>query len=103
MAVFGAATNLVAGTLTLTLPDAAKYWYIQNQDTGALKITFSNASFGPVTLNAATATGAAGDWLDSIGFPFFGSSVSVVLTSSVTTAQFGSGYATSNPTNTITG
>jgi len=96
MPSFGSSTILSGGTVTITLPPNSKYWYIQNQDTAPLKIAFSDPSFGPVVLNAATATGAAGDWLDSVGFPFFGTSVT--LTSTVAAAQFSSGYSLHYPT-----
>lgn len=89
MPAFGAATNLVSNTITLTIPTYSRYWYIQNQDIAPLKVTFTGGEFGPIVLNAATATGAAGDWIDSVGFPFFGTSVT--LTSTIATAQFGSG------------
>jgi|SRR5580765_8018815 len=100
MANFGATTSLSGGTITLTLPTGARYWYIQAQDLGAFKITFTggNGSFGPVTLNAASAAGAAGDWLDSIGFPWFGTSVTIT-NATTSTAQFGSGYTTDLPYN----
>lgn len=98
MANFGAATNLVAGTLTLTLPAGSKYWYIQNQDVAPLVATFpAGSGFGPISLAAASALNAPGDWLDSVGIPFRGASV--VLTSTVATAQFGSGYSLQPPTN----
>lgn len=102
MANFGAVTNLVAGgpggTLTPTLPLGAKYWYLQNQDVAPLTITFpAGSGFGPVVLNAAASLGAAGDWIDSIGFPFRGPSVT--LTSTISIAQFGSGFSLVAPTN----
>ncbi len=105
MPAFGAATNLVSGTITLTLPDGAKYWYIQNQSTAPILITFAtNSGLGPIALNPCSITGAttgwAGDWLDTNnGPPAF--SGSIVLTSAVTTAQFGSGYSTSLPVSGI--
>jgi len=101
MPTFGAATNLIANTITLTLPrGTVKYWYLQNQDTAPLLVTFPVGSgFGPVALDPATVTGGAGDWLDSIGFPWPGggtnkfSGLTVVLTSTIATAQFGSGVS----------
>ncbi len=105
MTTFGAATNLVANTLTLTLPDGAKYWYLQNQSTAPILITFAaNSGLGPIVLNpcaiAGATTGWAGDWIDTNnGPPAF--SGSIVLTSTVTTAQFGSGYSTVLPVSGI--
>lgn len=102
MPAFGAATNLVGGTLTLTLPLGARYWYLQVQDADEMKVAFTGGAgaFGPITLNAATVTGAAGDWLDSIGFPWFGSSVTI--TSGTATLQFGSGYSMVDPITSYT-
>lgn len=98
MANLGSATNLVGGTLTLTIPSGTKYWYIQNQDTGALLVTFpAGSGFGPIALAGSSATGAPGDWLDSVGIPFRGASLT--LTSGVATGQFGAGYSLSPPTN----
>lgn len=98
MATFGVETNLVAGTLTLVLPAGTRYWWIQNQDSVPLKIAFSSSSgFGPYILEAAVATGAPGGEKNSIGFPFFG--VSVTLTSSIATHQFGSGATQARPRN----
>lgn len=95
MADFGSTTNLVSGTLTLTLPPS-KYWFIQNQDVAPLLITFpSTSGFSAVVLGAATVLGGAGDWLDSERFPWFGPSV--VLTSTVATARFGSGMSLNRP------
>ncbi len=104
MPSFGAATNLIGGTITLTLPAAALYVYIQNQDIAPLLITFpANSGLGPIVLNpcaiASATTGWAGDWFDTIDYPIFVGSV--VLTSTVTTAQFGSGYSTSLPVSGI--
>jgi hypothetical protein len=100
MANLGAATNLVGGTMTLTLPAGTRYWYIQAQDLGSFKITFSGTEFGPVVLNAAAAQGEAGDWIDSVGFPFFGASVTI--TNAITaTAQFGSGATQREPKNFV--
>ena len=103
MTLFGGATNLVSGTITLTLPTNSLYWYIQNQDTAPLKVTFSDASFGPVVLNPSNISGAttgwAGDWIDSTGFPFFGASVTLTsLGGSPAAAQFGSGSSLKYPT-----
>ncbi len=103
MTSFGAATNLVGGTITLALPENSQYWYIQNQDTSPLKITFSDPSFGPAVLNPCAISGAttgwAGDWIDSISYPFFGVSVTITsLGGSPATAQFGSGASLKYPT-----
>lgn len=95
MADFGTTRNLVGGILTLTLP-ASKYWFIQNQDVQPLLITFpSGSGISAVALGAASVLGGAGDWLDSERFPWMGPSV--VLTSGVATALFGSGCSLNRP------
>jgi hypothetical protein len=103
MPAFGSVTNLSGGTITLTLPINSLYWYIQNQDTSPLKVTFSDPSFGPAILNPCdipgATTGWAGDWIDSRDFPFFGASVTLTsLGGSPSNAQFGSGSSLKYPT-----
>ncbi len=98
MANIGTAVNLVAGTITLTNISRCLFWYIQNQDTQPLKVAFQTATadtnFGPIILNAAAVTGAGGGYLDSIKFPYFGD---LTLTSTIATAQFGSGATLAQP------
>lgn len=95
-ATFGARNTLSSGILRLNLPSGSEYWYIQNQDTSPLLITFNTGStFGAITLTGSPVKGEAGDFLDSIQFPWIGPYV--VLTSDLASAQFGSGYSTSNP------
>lgn len=94
MPAFGAATNLVGGTITLTLPAEAKYWFLQCRDVTFLDVQFVGLRAGvcsPLGLNAATVLGGAGDWVDSFRFPFF--FTSVILTSTVATARFASGWS----------
>lgn len=104
MANYGAITNLVSGTAALSRPSGAHFMFILNQDTAPLQLVFSNNgnTLGQISLSAASATGAPGGYIDSIGFPLLANADTVTLTSTVTTGQFGSGFSTSVPNNTAT-
>jgi hypothetical protein len=98
MAAFGEATNLIAGAMILTLPPPAKYWFLQCRDLAFLDVKFigvTNGVCSPIGLDTALVAGGAGDWLDSFKFPF--AFISVLITSSVTTAQFASGWSGTSP------
>lgn len=103
MAAYGTTINLVSGTITLPRPSTANFLFILNEDAAPMTVSFQNGStvLGTLTLSAATATGAPGGYIDSIGFPLFFDGDSVVLTSTVTTAQFGSGQSSKQPTNNL--
>lgn len=100
MAEFGQETQLAGGTLTLEQPIKVNFWYIQNQDTAPLTLTFEEGtpfgSFSKLVLTEAAASGGAGGYVDSVAFPFFGN---ITLTSSIATAKFGSGATRNVPTN----
>lgn len=100
MTTLGTATNLTAGTLTCTVPDGTKWWFLQNQDVAPLKVTFpDDPNFGPLILASASALGAGdGGFLDNLAFPYIGT---LTLTSTVATAQFGSGCSARIPVNSF--
>lgn len=97
--LFGTASVLVAGQLQLALPPKCSWWFIQNQSTSPLKVTFISQDWGNMTsivLNPAPETGAAGGYLDSLGMAYFGEQ-GVLLTSPDPVAAFGSGASPNKP------
>ena len=100
MAILGSATNLVAGTGTYTLMTPVGYWFIQNQDVAPLKVAFTTTTGSTVISNrilaAATALGGSGETITSLQFPYL-DPVGMTLTSTVATAQFGSGCFIADP------
>lgn len=107
----GTQTNLAGGTLACSLPAGTKFWYVQNQDTAPIVLTSTVISSSPtaqnifgmttVILTAASAKGEGnGGWIDSIGFPFI-DGFSFTLTSTLATAQFGSGATAEVPVNSF--
>src|SRR5580765_2970159 len=95
MANFGEVNVLSGSTLTLVRPPNAKYWNLQNQDTGPVVATFNGVTTGAVSpqiLNGSSVSGGAGDWLDSIDFPH--EFASVTNTSATNpTAKVGSSWS----------
>lgn len=103
MASYGAATALVSGTLSLVRDNNAKWCSIQNQDVTPMLVTFTKAgaTLGQVALSAATAQGAPGGYIDSLGYPVLLDADTAVLTSTTTTAQFGSAQSLTEPVNFV--
>ncbi len=100
MAAFGSTTVLSSGTLTLASTSGQQWFFIQNQDTAPLTVQFKSGStvLGQIILEPATATGRAGGYLDSVSYPIFLDSDSVVLTSTIAANQIGSGASKRIPT-----
>lgn len=101
MAALGTASTLSSGTGTYTLPAGVGYWFIENQDTAPLKIAFLNtggswAGVSNFILSPASFTGQAGGWIDSLRFPYF-DPAGFTITSTVASAQFGSGCTINDP------
>lgn len=98
MATFGGPSNLIANTMTLILPPEAKYWFLECRDVAFLDVQFVGLRAGacsPIGLNPALVPGGVGDWLDSFRFPFL--PTSVILTSTIATARFASGWSPTPP------
>jgi len=97
----GTATNLAVGRLVCTLPAKVGFWFVQCQDAADLTVTFLGQGQGNITsivLGAASAPGGYGGYLDSVAFPYFAEE-GFLLTSSLATAQFGSGALEPLPVN----
>lgn len=100
-AQIGQVSVLVGGTLDLELPEKCLFWFLQNQSTRPLKVTFLGSDWGYYTdiiLCAAGRAGAPGGVLDSLAFPYF-SRRGFRLTSPDLTAPFGSGASPIAPLN----
>lgn len=98
---FGVTAALVAGQMTLRLPQQCIFWFVQNQSVLPLKVTFISPDWGrmsSIVLRGAAYEGAPGGYLDSIGFPYF-SPEGVELESEDLTAAFGSGASGRTPVN----
>lgn len=98
----GSVLNLTNGLGVFTLRGGTNFWFIQNQDIVPLFISFIDTTgkslFSTLSLAPATARGAPGGYLDSIGFPYF-QQQGFTLTSSILAAQFGSGQSLNLPNN----
>ena len=97
---FGTVTALVGGTMELEMPTKVNFWFIQNQSSSHIKVTFEEGTtygeFSSIVLTPASVNGGAGGYIDNLGFPFYGK---VTLTSDDPTAQFGSGAGSWTPNN----
>lgn len=90
---FGTTSQLVAGTLQLTLPTKCRWWYVQNQSTQPLTVSFISGDWGfmsSIILAPAAFDGAPGGYLDSLGVPYFAPE-GVLLSSADPIGAFGSG------------
>lgn len=97
---FGALTALSAGAATLQKQSGQQFFYIQNNDTNPITATFKDASsttLGQIVLNPASASGRGGQYIDSISFPMFSDSTTVVL-AGTGSGQFSSGASKTAPT-----
>lgn len=91
MAILGVASQLISGTLDLTMPDLTRYWFVQNQDAAPMTIHFPAGSGATtIIINPGQSAGYAGDWMDIISFPYIGP---ITLTGA-SSAPFGSGCFT---------
>lgn len=100
MANLGTTTNLVGGTLACTVPEGTQWWFVQNQDIAGLRLTFpADSGMTTVDLAGASSLGAGdGGYIDSIGWPYIGP---FTLSSTVLTAEFGSGHSARIPVNSF--
>lgn len=99
--LLGSVGILNAGAGTFALMAGNTFWYIQNQDISPLRIEFLGTRTGIFTslnLTPAPARGAAGGYLDSIGFGYY-DTLGFTITSDIGNAAFGSGQSKYQPVN----
>lgn len=103
----GSQGNLPGGPQICRLMAKVGFWFIQNQSSSPLKVTFLGERgqgsdgytiFSSILLDAAPEAGNAGGYLDSVAFPYFDTE-GFLLDSTDIGAAYGSGQTNNLPVN----